>query len=967
MIMAFIEMNNIPSGTVTFLFTDVEGSTVLAQSNQELLNSALSWHNEILSKSFQFYSGFIFRTVGDAFCCAFANASEAVSAAVEAQRKLCAVNWGEAIVKVRMGIHTGNAEWSGENYMGYVTLARSNRVMSAAHGGQIIISEHAFNNLETQKPENISYRDLGARRLKDLISPMKLYQVISDGIPSNFPPIKSLDERPNNLPLQLTGFIGRERELNGLKDLFARTRLLTLHGPGGTGKTRLALQAASDFIDDFQHGVWFIDFAPVSDPLMIPETAAISVMTDFRPGEDISRALLEHLREKKTLLIFDNCEHLVLHISQLCTLLLKNCSGLKIISTSREMLKCDGEQIMSIAPLLYPSANSVHSPEELVKFEAVRLFIERALLVDKNFRVNRQNTASVAGICECLEGIPLAIELAASRLKAMSPERLLERLDNRFSILTGGSRNVLPRQQTLKAMLDWSYDLLSEESKLLWKRTSVFIDGFTLDAAEDVCSDGRLERSEIAEILFDLNEKSIVSYDITKDRYKMLETIRQHGRSKIETDSELELLNNRHLMYYVGMAERYSRELRGKSQAKVLNLFTEEYANLQAALGWSLSGNHGNEAARIAIHLSRFWNIRGYAQSADMWLQKIIALRETISADILAQVLNSAGDFHQYTGDHEGAIELLEQSIELNRNLGDKKWTSSSLNSLGALHAKHGEYSKASVLLAESLKIRREMDDKPGMLGALCNLCQLSIMLSDFRIAGEYAEEALEISREYGDSYYIYLSERNAGQLAALRGDLPVAIAYYERALAYNKEIGYRLGISFILTELAEIYIEMGEFDSASELLRQSEEAAEDQDDKLCAAMICNAFGNLKFKTGNHEDAERYFSRGLELFRLIGGNDGIAISLSGLGSCSFARGDMAEAGRLLTESLDLLKQINFKKEIPGVMLRISEIESALGNSGHALALAEEAMEMAKSIGINLTESNLQRYKQIRKS
>ncbi|MBK7160300.1 MAG: adenylate/guanylate cyclase domain-containing protein [Ignavibacteria bacterium] len=379
-----------PTGIVTFLFTDIEGSTKLAQEFHETLPAALEKHHSILTEAVESNNGFVFKIIGDAFCCAFQNTEHAVKAAVDAQIKLNSEEWKDAVIKVRMGIHIGNAEWNGTDYMGYITLARSSRVMSAANGGQILISDKAYevvnkNIYDTNQEIRIghgiiSFRDLGERRLKDLIQPVKLYQVISDNLPSDFPPLKTLDARPNNLPIQLSSFIGREKEMKIAKNLLKQSPLLTLIGTGGAGKTRLALQTAADLIDDFTNGVWFVDLAAINDKYLLPQVFLTSLGIAEAAAITPEDTLKEYLADKNVLIILDNCEHLIHNCAELTEKLLSSCSGLKIIATSREALNCSGEQTYSIPPLTNPDLNSKVSPEQLIQYESVRLFIERRFL-----------------------------------------------------------------------------------------------------------------------------------------------------------------------------------------------------------------------------------------------------------------------------------------------------------------------------------------------------------------------------------------------------------------------------------------------------------------------------------------------------------------------------------------------------------------------------------------------------------
>ncbi|MEZ4823626.1 MAG: adenylate/guanylate cyclase domain-containing protein [Ignavibacteria bacterium] len=523
---------NIPTGAVTFLFTDIEGSTKLAQEFPDTLPSALEKHNSILKNVVEINNGFVFKIVGDAYCCAFQNAADAVKAAVEIQINIENENWDGAVIRIRIGIHSGNAEWNGDDYMGYITLARVARVMSAAYGGQILISNDTYklfsHHKDTNPPQaeqrenesdslclsdlvvkNVCFRDLGERRLKDVIEPIRLYQVESEGLRKEFPPLKTLDARPNNLPIQLTSFIGREKEMKFVKEELKNSRLLTLTGTGGAGKSRLSLQAAADLIDDFANGVWFTELAAVSDPVFLP----IAIINALGLKEENSKTpevtLSDYLKDKEILIILDNCEQIIESCAKLTEKLLLRCPDLKIIATSREALNISGEQTYKIPPLSQPDPDCKDTPEQLIQYESVRLFIERALSVNHEFRVNKENAMVLAKVCSRLDGIPLAIELAAARSKVLSVDKINERLDDRFKLLTGGKRTALPRQQTLRALIDWSYDLLSDKEKIYGTDSLYFSGGWTLEAAEEICSDNIIDSGEIFEILSSLIENQL--------------------------------------------------------------------------------------------------------------------------------------------------------------------------------------------------------------------------------------------------------------------------------------------------------------------------------------------------------------------------------------------------------------------------------------------------------------------------
>lgn len=534
-------MTTPPTGTVTFLFTDIQGSTKLWREHPEAMKRSHARHNAILQNAIETNNGYIFQIIGDAFCAAFHKAGDAVKAALQAQAELTSEAWGEAIIKVRMGIHTGEAELKEDGqYNGYMTLSRTQRLMSAGHGGQVLISLASEELIRDDPPANLELRDLGERRLKDLIRPKRIFQLVAPDLPSEFPPLKTLDAFPNNLPLQLTSFIGRETQIAQVKKELDEHRLVTLTGSGGTGKTRLSLQVAADLLDAFPNGVWFVELAPLSDPDLIPQTILSAIGISEQKDRAALEVLQDYLQTRTTLLVLDNCEHLITRAAEVANAILTAAPKVKILASSREALGVQGELSWHVPSLSLPDPKKLPEPEALTQYEAVRLFIDRAMLVNSYFTVTKDNAPAIAQICFRLDGIPLALELAAARVRMLSVDQISSRLDDRFRLLTGGARTALPRQQTLRATIDWSYDLLAENEQLLLRRLAVFAGGWTLELAEQTCSDETIDPYEVMDMLGKLVDKSLVAVyeSVTGTRYRILETVRQYAREKLFESGE---------------------------------------------------------------------------------------------------------------------------------------------------------------------------------------------------------------------------------------------------------------------------------------------------------------------------------------------------------------------------------------------------------------------------------------------
>jgi predicted ATPase/class 3 adenylate cyclase/Tfp pilus assembly protein PilF len=810
---------------VTLLFTDIEGSTALWERDEARMSHALALHDALARSTVELHGGDVVKTTGDGFLAVFDDASAALLATLELQRALRdAVPSAGAPLRVRCGLHRGIVEHRDGDYFGS-TVNRAARIMSAAHGGQILLSEAVADSVRDRLPALVSLRDLGRVRLRDLSTPECVYQAVHPQLRVDFPALRSLETTPNNLPLQSTRFIGRERELGDLKRLLATTRLLTLTGSGGCGKTRLGLQLAADSLESFPDGTWLVELAPLSDSGLVPRSVATVLGLEEQPGKAISATLIEHLKDKRVLMVIDNCEHLLDACAMLADLLVRRCPHLTILASSREGLGIAGEQTYRVPSLSLPDPKEIHTPVSVAPFEALQLFVDRCLSVRSDFRVTHENAATVVSICRRLDGIPLAIELAAARVRSLSVEEINQRLDHRFRLLTGGSRTALPRQQTLRSLIDWSYDLLLDPEKVLLQRLSVFAGGWTLEAAERICAGGQVEDGQVLDLLSSLVDKSLVAVEQGdgRVRYRLLETVRQYARERLLESESAEAIRERHRDYFLQLLEAADEKLLGAEQGAWLQRLEEEHDNLRLALEWSHGESHADEDLRLCRAMHRFWMTHGYIAEGRQWCARILAKPAPVPPTwAYAKCLNAAGSLAFHETDYPAARTLLERSLALSRALDDRKGVAHVLNNLGAVAIEQGDHSAARRLYEESLALLRELGDRPVAAGVLGNLAMVAHECDDLDSARALAEESLAMSRALGDRGRVADAMNTLANVACDQGDFVTASTLAQDSLAIGHELGDRDCIATSQRNLAMVAFLRGHLDEAQSLYRDA-------------------------------------------------------------------------------------------------------------------------------------------------
>lgn len=951
----------VPSGLVTFLFTDIEGSTKLAQEFPDSLAAALNTHNEILHEAIKSHNGFVFEIVGDAFCAAFEKPEDAVKAAVEVQKAFAAAKWVEVVIKVRIAIHCGKAEWNSPRYMGYMTLARTARVMSSAYGEQVIISNDVYeifsNNLAADKYNHISFRDLGERRLKDLIKPMRLFQVIGEGLRLEFPPLKTLDSRPNNLPVQLTNFIGREEELRELNICMEQVRMLTIMGSGGTGKTRLAMQIAAEVIDSFENGVWFVELASLQDPRLLAQSVLWALGLHEVPKQNMEDTLMEFVKTKELLIVLDNCEHIVEACAKLSEKLLRASSKLKILATSREALRCNGERIHKTLSLKTPNPDEIVTAEKLSQYESARLFIERALMINPLFRLNDHNAPALSKICCRLDGIPLAIELAAARTGILTLEKINEKLDSKFKFLTSGKRTALPRQQTLKEMIDWSYELLQENEKRLWNRLSVFSNGWTLEEAEEICNDEKIAKDEILDLITNLSDKSVVFFNEKDLRYGMLETIRQYGDEKLRDSSDHEFFSKKHSKFYTGFVETIIPNLEGPDIVSWFKVLDSDRSNIDKALMWS-SENEEVNFVRLASAMANYWYIRGNISEGLRWFEIILRKRPEKMYPEYCKIIFQMGRFSVVKSDNETAEKFLNESKEISAQLKDQSGVAASLCALGNIALSKSDFGKASEFYKESLAMNTANNNKSGIALCLNALGNVAHNSGDFPNAHELYQKSLKIYRDIGNKRAIAYSLNNLGSIDIARNAADEAFKQYEESLQIYREIGDKRGISFALNNLGNVAYGRGDFQKAFDLMEQSLQIFRETGDKRGIGTALTNLGNIALDLKDLVKAIKYLEDSLIIQRETADKKGIAEALSNYGSALFEIGSIEKSLETFIECLEISRELNLKHMIISNCHNLGRIEYIKGNYEEARKYFLESIELRIPSGENkFTELN----------
>jgi predicted ATPase/class 3 adenylate cyclase len=808
----------------TFLFTDIEGSSRLWDLHPESMALALPLHDALIGAAITRHGGEVFKNLGDGLCAVFAGANEALLAAIDLQQQLASESWpGIGALRVRVAVHSGDASVRGGDYFG-PTLNRVARLLQLAHGGQVLLSL-AARELCSQVPAEASLVDLGIHPLRDLTRPEHVYQVIHPSLPGDFPPVRSEAIVRNNLPAATTGFVGRERELADLRQAVGGGRLITITGMGGSGKTRMALRLAEAMLADFSDGVWFAELAALSEEALVAQTVAQAVGLQreglFASNDPWLDRLTESLEDKHLLLVLDNCEQVVGACAELADVILRRCRQVRIIATSREKLAIEGEQVYPLSPLPVPSTRKLASADAM-RSDAVALFVQRARSHDPTFEPTPENLDAVVDICRRLEGIPLAIELAAARVGVLPTAEISARLGDRLS-LRASNRSMPERHRSIRAMLDWSEELLPDHLRILFHRLSVFRGSFGLPAVEIICSARPLDRFDLLELLRQLVDRSTVRAVVQSGeaRYSLLETVRQYAAMKLTEDGEASETARRHSDYYLDLVIEAEPQLETKRQTRFTDLLDTEIDEIRAALERSILMSDAEFGLRMAAPLWYFWFIRGHLSEGRRWLDRIFSIERDAPPQVRSRALAAAG-LLTVLENPERAETLSTESFDLAEQSQDRGGSALASFALGWRCMYSGEFQRMRGHLEYSRREFLALGDRWGR-GMACMFLGVARDALGDREGGEAAcHEALEAFQTSGDRLGGAYARINYGELLRARGEDERAALLYEEGLATFREVGERTGAAVAALNLGMVLSRRGELERATELLRES-------------------------------------------------------------------------------------------------------------------------------------------------
>lgn len=911
-------MDSNPSRLTTFLLADPGDSLQLWEQHATALQAALPRFRLALQQAIAANHGELLSVVNDTVQAAFHSAPDALKAALAAQRALLAVDW-KFPLRPRLALLTGTVQRQGREYLGQAPH-RAVRQLAVGHGGQVLLCQITAQLVADDLPDAVSLLDLGEHRLPDLARSERIFQLVAPGLPEHFSPLKSLDNQQTNLPVQPDTLIGRHSELQTLTRLLRsdEVRLVTLTGFGGIGKTRLALQTAADLLAVFPDGVFFAPLDQISQSNLVASAVVQALSLHLSGSKSVEEALQAYLHTRRALLVLDNFEH-VQPAAPLISRLLATCPQLKILVTSREGLHLRGEREFPVSPLPFPALDQPMLSDQLTQFASVALFIQRAQAVRPDFAVDNRSAPAVAEICAFLDGLPLAIELAAVKIRLFSPQALLARLKahSPLQLLSTGPRDLPARQQTLQKTMEWSYSLLNKEEQALFRRLGVFAGGFTVEAVAEVCRSPGESADGSLELLTSLVEKSLVwrrEDDVEQLRFSLLFVLREFALRLLERVGELPAYHQAHIDYYLALAKQAEQEWGTRDQVSWFSILAQEHDNLREALTWAISSRKVETSLELAGLLWQFWTHQGYLREGENWINQILSLPniQNASARLRADGLRAAGALANARGDYKAVRTYCEQCLEINQALGDNRAIANSLGNLGYCMIQQGESQAGAQLLEQSIALFRKTDDKRGLVVSL-------------------VKRAIHAMDE---------------------ADLPLAQILLEEGLTRARDEGYLMGIAITVSNLGYLELCQGNYDRAKYLLEESYHIHQTLGQKghVTEALAC--IGVVLLKQGNLLTARSHFEQALSAYQESGQKRGIAEVLEGLAGVAAKRGNAERAGKIFGAAEALREEIG--APLPPsdrniLMPMIREAQSILG---------QDAFISAWSLGRRLLADNL---------
>ncbi len=873
-------MPDLPTGIVTFLFTDIEGSTRLIERLGPQYRDVQVVHDALVRSAIRVGEGLEVGTQGDAFFAVFRSPLGAIRAAVQAQREISTTPWpAGADVRVRIGLHTGEGILGGDDYLG-LDVNRTARIAAAAHGGQILLSDATRTLVDRGMPPGTRLEDLGRHRLKDLGQPEHLYQLTVDGLDGEFPPPHTLDARPTNLPAQLTRFIGRSADIATIRGLLGEDRLVTLTGPGGSGKTRLALQCAAELLVDVRDGVFFVDLSPLTDADLVAQSIADALRLRAAPGGGSLDVLVEHLQGKDLLLVLDNFEHVLDAGPAVLEPLLRASPAVRALVTSRVPLHLYGEREYPVPPLESPDLDRVRTPESLVRFEAVALFAERAAAVKPGFRVTTRNARTVAEITVRLDGLPLAIELAASRVKLLSPDRLLQRLERRLPVLVSQDRNVPERQRTLRRTIEWSYDLLDVTERRMFARLTVFAGGADLEAVEAVANPTAELGLDTLAGLASLVDKNLVRVADSHDgdtRFTMLETIREFGLERLAESNEAPTIRRRHAEHWAEVGERTSAGLFGSGQPSSTRRLEDDLDNFRSALGWVLGAGEADLGLRLGAALREFGRGGGHVREGLRWLRELLAQpRAAARTRLRARALTSAADLSSWIGETESYLAFAEEAVSIYRELHDRDGIADALEELGLAQMFVGRPDAARDTLLEARELHLGLGNRQKAGECTLALGMVAMVEGHPDQARQPVTEALATFEELADPYWSAFAGRLLGGLDRNDGDYAAAEQRFRVSLLTSQQHDLPMVIASDLYAFADLALARGAYERAIRLMGATHVLRDrvGEPSALETAMVGDVLGAAR-PFLDETTADRAFEEG----RMMGSEEMVAYAL----------------------------------------------------------------------------------------